>query len=93
MLSEVSAFSSVTADNQQDTTGVRQLPILNPLSEATLAYGNYREKNGLLTDLGLYQGKKSARMWKKLSPVTDRTFSACHYGRIAAGSGTGTGKQ
>ena len=58
VLSEVSAFSSVTADNQQDTTGVRQLPILNPLSEATLAYGNYREKNGLLTDLGLYQGKK-----------------------------------
>ncbi|HCM63950.1 MAG TPA: type VI secretion system membrane subunit TssM [Morganella sp. (in: Bacteria)] len=58
VLSQVSAFSSVAADNQQDTSGVRQLPVLNPLYDATSAYGNYREKNGVFTDLGLYQGKK-----------------------------------
>ncbi|MDM3562000.1 hypothetical protein O9363_18005, partial [Proteus vulgaris] len=40
-----------------NTAGKEQRAVLNPLLDATLDYGNYREKSDLFFDLGLYQGK------------------------------------
>lgn len=38
--------------------GVNLLPRLNLIREATLSFGDYRQKNGRLADMGLYQGDK-----------------------------------
>lgn len=40
----------------QDGFGFNQLPRLNLIREATLSFGNYRERSPMLADLGLYQG-------------------------------------
>lgn len=37
-----------------DEFGNLQLPLLNPVRDATLAYGDYRD-HGFLADMGLYQ--------------------------------------
>lgn len=58
VLNEVKAFRTIDNNVQKDTDGSLQLPVLNPLREATLAYGNHRDKNALFSDMGLYQGQK-----------------------------------
>ncbi|EKT60189.1 type VI secretion system membrane subunit TssM [Providencia sneebia] len=58
VLNEVKAFKAIESVSTKDTNGSLQLPVLNPLREATLAYGNHRDKNNLLSEMGLYQGQK-----------------------------------
>lgn len=57
VLNEVKSFRSSEATITTNTAGKEQLAVLNPLLDATLAYGNYREKSDTFSDLGLYQGK------------------------------------
>ncbi|MDR0218887.1 MAG: type VI secretion system membrane subunit TssM [Enterobacteriaceae bacterium] len=56
VLAEAKKFLSVPAPKGNDNYGSLQLPLLNPIRDATLAYGNYHEKTSFLTDMGLYQG-------------------------------------
>ncbi len=58
VLAQAKTFLSVTTPGGKDYYGNLQLPLLNPVREATLAYGDYHERNGLLADMGLYQGNK-----------------------------------
>ncbi|MDM3646360.1 ImcF-related family protein, partial [Proteus mirabilis] len=48
--------------------------MLNPLREATLDYGNHRDKNVLFSDMGLYQGQKVGQQFEPvyLQLLTDR---------------------
>ncbi|MDX7986222.1 type VI secretion system membrane subunit TssM [Xenorhabdus sp. 12] len=56
VLTQAKKFLSVPPPNGEDHYGNLQLPLLNPIRDATLAYGNYHEHTSFLTDLGLYQG-------------------------------------
>lgn len=58
VLNEVHAFHSKQTSVINNIHEDEQLVVLNPLLDATMAYGNYREKNHLFSDLGLYQGKR-----------------------------------
>ncbi|MBE3469658.1 type VI secretion system membrane subunit TssM [Enterobacter cloacae complex sp. P15RS] len=55
VLAQAESFMSVPPPQGIDEYGNLQQPLLNPVRDATLAYGDYREHN-VLTDLGLYQG-------------------------------------
>ncbi|MBS9434332.1 type VI secretion system membrane subunit TssM [Photorhabdus hainanensis] len=55
VLAQAKTFLSVPPPQGEDRNGNLQLPLLNPVREATLAYGDYHQK-GLLADMGLYQG-------------------------------------
>ncbi|SCZ74339.1 Intracellular multiplication and macrophage-killing, partial [Photorhabdus luminescens] len=55
VLTQARTFLSVPPPKGEDRNGNLQLPLLNPIREATLAYGDYHHK-GLLADMGLYQG-------------------------------------
>lgn len=55
VLSQAKNFLSVDMPAGEDRYGDLQLPLLNPVRDATLAYGDYRERS-LLADMGLYQG-------------------------------------
>ncbi|NHB97796.1 type VI secretion system membrane subunit TssM [Photorhabdus stackebrandtii] len=55
VLAQAKTFLSIPPPKGEDRNGNLQLPLLNPLREATLAYGDYHKK-GLFTDMGLYQG-------------------------------------
>lgn len=50
----------IAARDVQDNRafGVNLLPRLNLIREATLSYGDYRQKDGKFADMGLYQGDK-----------------------------------
>lgn len=58
VLTQTDIFLSVPTPKGEDHYGNLQLPLLNPIRDATLAYGDYRERNALLADMGLYQGGK-----------------------------------
>lgn len=58
VLAQAKSFLAISVPAQQDDDGHLQLPLLNPIREATFAYGDYRERNTLLADMGLYQGDK-----------------------------------
>lgn len=58
VLEQVKAFKAIKLSEQTDNYGDKQLPILNPIREATLSYGNYHQKVFSLKDMGLYQGDK-----------------------------------
>ncbi|CDL87575.1 type VI secretion system membrane subunit TssM [Xenorhabdus cabanillasii] len=58
VLAEAKKFLSVPAPKGDDNYGSLQLPLLNPIRDATLAYGNYYENKSFLTDMGLYQGSR-----------------------------------
>ncbi|OCQ54774.1 hypothetical protein Ppb6_00034 [Photorhabdus australis subsp. thailandensis] len=55
VLTQAKNFLSVPPPKGEDHNGNLQLPLLNPVRQATLAYGDYHHK-GLLADMGLYQG-------------------------------------
>ncbi len=67
VLTEVKAFRSTSIETGTDDNGYLQLPILNPLLDATLAYGDYRDKSGFLAEMGLYQGDK-------VGPYVEKTY-------------------
>lgn len=56
VLEQVKTFKEIKISEQLDYYGDKQLPILNPIREATLSYGNYHETQYWLKDMGLYQG-------------------------------------
>lgn len=67
VLAQSKTFLSVTVPAGEDDYGNLQLPLLNPVREATLAYGDYRDRKGLFADMGLYQGDK-------IGPYVERTY-------------------
>ncbi|POP40628.1 type VI secretion system membrane subunit TssM [Superficieibacter electus] len=66
VLAQAKAFMDVPPPQGTDEYGDRQLPLLNPVRDATLAYGDYRDHN-LLPDMGLYQGTR-------VGPYVEQTY-------------------
>lgn len=58
VLAQAKSFLEIPPPAATDSYGNLQLPLLNPIREATLAYGDYHNRNALLADMGLYQGYK-----------------------------------
>ncbi|WP_036015708.1 type VI secretion system membrane subunit TssM [Budvicia aquatica] len=56
VLKQAKAFMEIEQSTGKDLYGNLQLPLLNPLSEAMFAYGNYHDRNRFIADFGLYQG-------------------------------------
>ena len=56
VLTKAQAFTDTNELSGQQGFGYSQLPRLNLIREATLSFGNYREKTPWIADLGLYQG-------------------------------------
>lgn len=56
VLARAKQFISTQDSTEQQAFGVSLLPRLNLIREATLSFGNYRDKSSMLTDMGLYQG-------------------------------------
>ena len=66
VLAQAKSFMDVPPPQGIDEYGNLQLPLLNPVRDATLAYGDYRNRR-LLTDLGLYQGSY-------IGPYVEQTY-------------------
>lgn len=66
VLAQAEAFMKVQIPQGTDEYGNLQLPLLNPVRDATLAYGDYREHT-MLADLGLYQGRR-------VGPYVEQTY-------------------
>ena len=58
VLTRVQQFSATDERGTSQTSLVSQLPRLNLIREATLSYGDYRSRQTLLADMGLYQGSQ-----------------------------------
>lgn len=58
VLTQVNQYIGTTEIKHKDRYGDSELPKLNPLREAMLAYGNYHEYNRYFSDFGFYQGYK-----------------------------------
>lgn len=56
VLTKAQAFIETSEVTDNTAFGVSQLPRLNLIREATLSFGNYRERMPLVADMGLYQG-------------------------------------
>lgn len=67
VLAQAKTFLSIPTPKGDDRYGNLQLPLLNPIRDATLAYGNYHERNSLLADMGLYQGNN-------IGPYVESTY-------------------
>nr|WP_255709877.1 type VI secretion system membrane subunit TssM [Lelliottia sp. WAP21] len=66
VLKQANAFMDIPLPQGIDDYGNLQLPLLNPMHDATLAYGDYRDHNWL-TNMGLYQGIK-------IGPHVEKTY-------------------
>lgn len=66
VLAQARSFMDIPPPQGIDEMGNLQLPLLNPMRDATLAYGDYRERNSL-TDMALYQGRK-------IGPYVEKTY-------------------
>ena len=66
VLAQAKAFMNVPPPQGTDEYGNLQLPLLNPVRDATLAYGDYRDHN-FLADMGLYQGAR-------VGPYVEQTY-------------------
>ncbi|SUB62865.1 Uncharacterized protein conserved in bacteria [Plesiomonas shigelloides] len=58
VLNKAQAFTGTGELTGEQGFGYSQLPRLNLIREATLSFGDYRDKTPLLADLGLYQGDR-----------------------------------
>lgn len=67
VLAQAKTFLSIPAPKGDDRYGNLQLPLLNPIRDATLAYGDYHDKNTFLADMGLYQGNN-------IGPYVESTY-------------------
>ena len=56
ILAQVQNFKNIPLPEGIDYYGNKQLPLLNPMREATFAYGDQPDSANIFTDLGLYQG-------------------------------------
>ena len=71
VLEQIKAFKNVPVSTEKDYLGDKQLPLLNPVRDAVLKYGDYKDNSTIFTDMGLYQGNKmgpyvSSTYWKLL---------------------------
>lgn len=66
VLKQARTFMDIPLPQGIDDYGNLQLPLLNPMHAATLAYGDYRDHNSL-TNMGLYQGIK-------IGPHVEKTY-------------------
>lgn len=66
VLTQAKTFMEIPLPQGMDDYGNLQLPLLNPMHDATLAYGDYRNHT-TLTNLGLYQGIK-------IGPHVEKTY-------------------
>ncbi|MCE5980926.1 type VI secretion system membrane subunit TssM [Pseudomonas sp. LF19] len=67
VLAKSQEFSARDIDARVDTTGRNLLAPLDQIREAVAVYGDYREAWPLLSDMGLYQGKK-------IGPTVDEAY-------------------
>ena len=67
VLAQAKTFLSIPTPSSEDRYGNLQLPLLNPIRDATLAYGNYHDRHGWLADMGLYQGNN-------IGPYVESTY-------------------
>ncbi|MFG1175219.1 type VI secretion system membrane subunit TssM [Erwiniaceae bacterium CAU 1747] len=67
VLAQARTFLAIPPAQGEDHYGNLQLPLLNPIRDATLAYGNYHDKNALFADMGLYQGNT-------IGPYVENTY-------------------
>ncbi|MGL4980013.1 MAG: type VI secretion system membrane subunit TssM [Plesiomonas sp.] len=58
VLTKTQSFTYAEETSGQQEFGYNQLPRLNLIRQATLSFGDYREKVPFFVDLGLYQGNK-----------------------------------
>lgn len=66
VLKQASAFMSIQPPQGMDDYGYLQLPLLNPVRDATLAYGDWGDRSRL-ADMGLYQGRR-------IGPYVEQTY-------------------
>lgn len=66
VLKQAEAFMAIRPPQGMDDYGDLQLPLLNPVRDATLAYGNWDERSRL-ADMGLYQGRR-------VGPYVEQTY-------------------
>lgn len=66
VLKQAKTFMDIPLPQGIDDYGNLQLPLLNPMRDATLAYGDYRDRSRL-TNMGLYQGVK-------IGPHVEKTY-------------------
>lgn len=66
VLKQAEAFMAIKPPQGIDDYGDLQLPLLNPVRDATLAYGNWNDRSRL-ADMGLYQGRR-------VGPYVEQTY-------------------
>lgn len=66
VLEQAGTFMDVPPPQGIDEDGNLQLPLLNPVRDATLAYGDWGDRSRL-ADLGLYQGRR-------IGPYVEQTY-------------------
>ncbi|MFG6093245.1 type VI secretion system membrane subunit TssM [Enterobacter soli] len=66
VLEQARTFMAVPPPQGMDNYGNLQLPLLNPVRDATLAYGDWGDRSRL-ADLGLYQGRN-------IGPYVEQTY-------------------
>lgn len=66
VLAQAKAFMDVPPPQGTDEFGNLQLSLLNPVRDATTAYGDYRDR-GFLADMGLYCGAR-------VGPYVEQTY-------------------
>lgn len=66
VLKQAEAFMAIRPPQGVDNFGDLQLPLLNPMRDATLAYGNWDDRSRL-ADMGLYQGCR-------VGPYVEQTY-------------------
>ena len=66
VLKQAKAFMDVPPPQGEDDYGNLQLPLLNPVRDATLAYGDWGDRSRL-AEMGLYQGRR-------IGPYVERTY-------------------
>lgn len=66
VLAQAKSFMAVPPPQGMDDSGYLQLPLLNPVRDATLAYGDWGDRSWL-ADMGLYQGTR-------VGPYVEQTY-------------------
>ncbi len=64
-LKKVETFQKIGTPDFTKPLGADWLPHMDIIREATLSYGDYHNKNSLLSDMGLYQGDRIGQLVEK----------------------------
>jgi type VI secretion system protein ImpL len=81
VLAQAKSFMDVPPPQGTDESGQLQLPLLNPVRDATLAYGDWGDRSRF-ADMGLYQGGALAHMWSRPTCIcwSSAIFPRCSTG-------------